>query len=124
MVKFAYFSLSGLFLFHSSNRTHGQKSSQKSSQDLFFCPRIVAVSHIILPPFQKEFHYEHSYTQSYIHSDPLWKWKKRVKKFLVMLVEPEAVVSKWFSSFKASFFITLPSLSLKSTQKYYFLVLI
>ena len=41
-----------------------------------------------------------------------------------MLVEPEAVVSKWFSSFKASFFITLPSLYLKSTQKYYFLVLI
>merc|ERR1712113_464180 len=100
-----------------------KKSSQKSSQDLFFCPRIVAVSHIILPPFEKN-----SITNTHTHNHTFIQTPcgngKRVKKFLVMLVEPEAVVSKWFSSFKASFFITLPPLSLKSTQKYYFLVLI
>ena len=124
MVKFTYFPLSGSFLFHSSNRTHGQKKFTEIQSRFIFLSKNRCCFPYYPPPFRKEFHYEHSYTQSYIHSDPLWKWKKRVKKFLVMLVEPEAVVSKWFSSFKASFFITLPSLSLKSTQKDYFLVLI
>lgn len=107
MEKFTYFPKSGSCLFHPSNRIHGQKSTHPVKIQ-FFCPRIVAVSPIILPPFEKNsITNTHTHNHTFIQT-PFVEMENRVKKFLVMLVEPEAVVSKWFSSFKTSFFINPP----------------